>query len=89
MDDLLAVAAAHCPHIKLASWKDLLSQSHCYQCMGCGVEVAIPPETICVSGREGEAGIVGLTFGETWRAKILHESEYERRWHHDHWQKGG
>lgn len=81
MDDLLAVALAHCPHLKLASWRDVLTRDHCYQCMGCGNEITIPLATLTNGGRASEAGIVGLAFGEQWREKIMYDAEYERRWH--------
>jgi len=79
MDTQLILNA--CSHPKLASWRDIFSQAHCYQCMSCGEEIDIPLETIRQDGTgAAEAGIVGLTFGDVWREKLQAPGEMARRW---------
>lgn len=66
-----------CDHPKLASWQDIFTRAHCYQCMRCGKEISIPAyqSALVENSKHNIAGIVGLAFGEKWREKALQEDK--------------
>lgn len=79
IDVQLLPLESDCTHPKLASWSDIFTGAHCYQCMACGKEISIPGLTLIQGPATNEAGIVGLAFGEHWREK-LQQGDYARRW---------